>query len=242
MSRRPLIAIPARFSESASALRYRAIVTARTLAQAVHDAGGEPLTVLPSAPGGRVSRDEVADRLAFADGVLLPGGGDIHPARYGEVIESGEVYDVDEEQDGFDFAVAQWALGAGVPLLAVCRGLHVVDVALGGTLEQDMAEPHRHHVHELRVADDSLLHGIVGASMQASCFHHQRVAKLGEGMRASAWAKDGGVEAVELEGGRGWFLGVQWHPEDTFTEDPTQRALVGALVAAAAARVDAGEG
>jgi putative glutamine amidotransferase len=103
---RPLIAIPARFSSSAAALRFEAEVAARKLVEAVYAAGGEPLLVHPSAPGGAVSDAEVARRLAFADGVLLPGGGDLNPVYYGGV-QHESLYDMDLEQDAFDLAVAR---------------------------------------------------------------------------------------------------------------------------------------
>ncbi|HTY72401.1 MAG TPA: gamma-glutamyl-gamma-aminobutyrate hydrolase family protein [Actinomycetes bacterium] len=235
-SPRPLVVIPGRFSASASALRYRALVTARALSEAVLAAGGEPLTVQPSAPRGSVSAGEVAERLGFADAVLLPGGGDLHPRRYGQDVASDAVYDVDDEQDAFDLAVASWALEAGIPLLAVCRGLHVVNVALGGELDQDMASPHRHVVHEVTTEPGSLLHAVVGPSVTASCYHHQRVTALGTGLRASGRAEDGTLEAAELDAARGWFLGVQWHPEDSWERDPAQRAVLAALVDAARRR------
>ena len=117
MSGRPLIAVPSRFSASASAHRYRALTTARTLSEGVLRAGGEPLAVHPWAPDGVVSPEEVGRRLAFADGVLLPGGGDVSPSLYGAPVTDSTVYDVDDEQDSFDLAVARWALGAGVPLI-----------------------------------------------------------------------------------------------------------------------------
>lgn len=236
MSRRPLVAIPARFSASASALRYRAVVTARALSEAVLRAGGEPLTVHPWAPDGRVTRQEVADRLGFADAVLLPGGGDLHPATYGETLQSDHVYDVDEEQDAFDLGVADWALAAGVPLLAICRGLQVVNVQRGGALLQHMDSPHRHVVHEVAVEDASRLAAAVGGSITASCYHHQTLSRLGSGLHPVARAEDGTVEAVELDGGDGWFLGLQWHPEDTAADDPQQLAVFAALVEAARTR------
>jgi putative glutamine amidotransferase len=235
MSRGPLIAIPARLSASASAHRFRAITTARALSEGVLRAGGEPLSVHPWAPGGRVTAEEVGRRLGFADGILLPGGGDLSPVRYGQSTTSDEVYDVDDEQDAFDLATAQWALAAGVPLFAVCRGWHVANVVLGGDLEQHMAQPHRHLVHDVAVEQGSLLARAVGRSVTASCFHHQRVSMLGEGLEPVARAADGTIEAAELRGSRGWFLGVQWHPEDTVTTDPAQLALFEALVAAAQA-------
>ena len=143
MAASPLVVIPARFSASTSALRFGAVVTARTLSEAVLRAGGEPLTVHPWAPGGRADPAEVGRRLDFADAVLLPGGGDLDPACYGQPAASEYVYDVDAGQDRFDLAVARWALTAGRPLLAICRGLQVVNVARGGTLVQHMDRPHR---------------------------------------------------------------------------------------------------
>lgn len=230
MSRRPLVVIPGRFSASASALRYAALVTARALSEAVLRAGGEPLTVQPLAPGGTADVDDAAARLSFADAVLLPGGGDLSPQRYSTAGAHDDVYDVDDEQDAFDLAVAAWALREGVPLLAICRGLQVVDVVLGGELEQHMEVPHRHVRHEVGVADGTLLAGLMGTAAKVSCYHHQRVHTLGTGLHAVAHDADGGVEAVELDDPRGWFLGVQWHPEDTAAEDPSQHALFQALV------------
>jgi putative glutamine amidotransferase len=234
-ARRPVVAIPARFSASASALRFRAEVTARKIVEAVYAAGGEPVVVHPHAPGGQVSDQEVADRLRFADAVLLPGGGDLASHWYGAPPHTS-AYDVDEEQDAFDLAVARVALARCMPLLAICRGTQVVNVALGGDLVQDMADAggnHRHVVHPVQVAPDAVLAGIVGTAPLISCFHHQSVARLGDGLRAVAHSADGVVEAVELAGHDGWYVGVQWHPEDTAAEDPMQASLFCAFVGAA---------
>ena len=124
---RPLIAMPSRFSHQASALRHRAMVGSRNLIAAVYAAGGEPLLVHPVAPDGVVSDDEVAARLRWADGILLPGGGDL-AARWSGQPDHPTLYDVDVEQDAFDLAAARVALAAGVPVLAVCRGTQVVNV------------------------------------------------------------------------------------------------------------------
>lgn len=231
MASRPRIAVPARFSASASALRYQAEVTSRNLIEAVYAAGGEPLVIHPVA----ASDAEVAERLAFADGVLLPGGGDL-AAHWSGQPDHPSLYDVDEAQDAFDLAVARRCLERGVPLLAVCRGLQVVNVASGGTVVQDMEPAHRHLVHAVKVAADAPLAAIVGDAPEVSCFHHQCVDRLGEGLRAIAWAQDGVVEAVDAPGTAGWFLGVQWHPEDTWAGDPVQLAVFEALVAAAGTR------
>ncbi|MFI9379556.1 gamma-glutamyl-gamma-aminobutyrate hydrolase family protein [Kutzneria sp. NPDC052558] len=216
---RPLIAIPARFSASASALRHAAEVNARALVEAVWRAGGEPTTIHPTA--------EVGDRLARFDGVLLPGGGDLAPHRYGAVDTHASVYDVDDLQDSFDLSIARVALDSGLPLLAVCRGLHVVNVALGGTLQQDMDPGHRHLRHAVTVHSGTF---IDAEKIDASCFHHQRVDRLGEGLSVAATASDGTVEAIELPAARGWFAAVQWHPEDTAATDPLQQNLFDTLV------------
>ncbi|MFD5794490.1 gamma-glutamyl-gamma-aminobutyrate hydrolase family protein [Streptomyces diastatochromogenes] len=230
MTPRPLIAVPARFSATTSALRYAAEVNARALIEAVWRAGGEPASIHPA-------QSDVAARLARFDGVLLPGGGDLAPHRYGAATTHDSVYDVDDLQDAFDLRVARHALDAGLPLLAVCRGLQVVNVALGGSLEQDMGGPeheHRHLVHPVRIRSGTLLERAAGAEKaDASCYHHQRVDRLGHGLTVTATATDGTVEGLELPDARGWFTAVQWHPEDTAHEDPAQQGLFDALVGAA---------
>ncbi|MFE1312669.1 gamma-glutamyl-gamma-aminobutyrate hydrolase family protein [Streptomyces sp. NPDC058755] len=234
MTHRPLIAVPARFSATTSALRYAAEVNARALIEAVWRAGGEPASIHPA-------ESDVAARLARFDGVLLPGGGDLAPHRYGAATTHDSVYDVDELQDAFDLQVARHALDLGLPLLAVCRGLQVVNVALGGSLEQDMGGPeheHRHLVHPVRIRRGTLLEEATGAEKaDASCYHHQRVDRPGQGLTVTATAADGTVEGLELPGAQGWFTAVQWHPEDTAHEDPAQQGLFDALVSAARTRI-----
>lgn len=230
---RPLIAIPARFAATTSALRYGAEVNARALIEAVWRAGGEPAGIHPADA-------EVADRLARFDGVLLPGGGDLAPHRYGAAAPHATVYDVDDLQDTFDLRVARHALESGIPLLAICRGLQIVNVALGGTLEQDMGGPdreHRHVVHRVAISRGTRLAAATGADKtDASCYHHQRADRLGTGLTVTAVAEDGTVEGLELTGARGWFTAVQWHPEDTAHQDPAQQGLFDALVRASRQR------
>ncbi|GAA2476143.1 gamma-glutamyl-gamma-aminobutyrate hydrolase family protein [Streptomyces longisporus] len=227
---RPLIAIPARFSATTSALRYAAEVNARALIEAVWRAGGEPVSIHPA-------DCEVASRLAPFDGVLLPGGGDLAPHRYGATDTHSTVYDVDDLQDAFDLELARTTLHLGVPLLAICRGLQVVNVALGGTLHQDMGGPeraHRHLVHPVAVLAGTLLEQATNVQkVEASCYHHQRVDRPGRELTVTARAADGTVEGLELPDARGWFTAVQWHPEDTAHEDTAQQGLFDALVRAA---------
>jgi putative glutamine amidotransferase len=146
---------------------------------------------------------------------------------------------VDLEQDAFDLAVARVALESDLPVLAVCRGAQAVNVALGGDTVQDMDERgghHRHRVHDIAAEPDSLLAAAAGASVVASCYHHQCIDRLGDGLAATAHAEDGVIEAIELPGRAAWFLGTQWHPEDTAAADAAQAGLFSAFVAAAAGR------
>jgi putative glutamine amidotransferase len=206
----------------------------------VYDAGGEPLTVHPHGPGGTVDDDKVAARLEFAAAILLPGGGDLDPRWSGQQPDPGQ-YDVDVEQDAFDLAVARAALRSGQPLLAICRGLQVVNVALGGDLVQDMGAngDHRHRKHEVTVSAGSLLAAALGRpgaadiALPVSCYHHQCLGRLADRLRAVARAADGVVEAVEMPGHPGWLLGTQWHPEDMAAENAGNGAIFRAFVAAA---------
>lgn len=236
--KRPLIAVPGRFASSTSALRYGAVVNARALLTMVHAAGGEPVTLLPWPDVDVLTPHEVAQRLSFADGVLLPGGGDIDPMRYGEHVQSDAVYDVDPLQDSMDLALARTAVSTRIPTLAVCRGMHVVNVAFGGTLVQHMDEPHRGKVsgelvHSVFCDPDGWPPGFTPPpALEVSCYHHQRLAILAAGLEAVATASDQTVEAVSTPDPRAWFLGVQWHPEDR-PDDETQQLLVAAFVDAA---------
>ncbi|MDI2132740.1 gamma-glutamyl-gamma-aminobutyrate hydrolase family protein [Yinghuangia seranimata] len=222
---RPLVALPCRFAERTSALRYAAEVTARALAEAVYEAGGEPFMMHPAEPSSAPAR------LARCDALLLPGGGDLAPHTYGATDVHEEVYDVDDTQDAFDLAAARHALDAGLPTLAVCRGMQVVNVALGGTLTQDMPTHHRHLVHPVKLRPGSAVAAAVRTeNPDVSCYHHQSVDRLGRGLTVTARAADHTVEAVELRDAKALFLAVQWHPEDLAGTDPANRGLFETLV------------
>jgi putative glutamine amidotransferase len=174
----------------------------------------------------------------MADAVLLPGGGDLSPRWYGQQPHP-TLYGVDETQDAFDLALARWAIQGNIPLLAICRGNQVVNVALGGTLVQDMTEGtgrvHRRLVHDIELDADSPLREVVADDrITISCSHHQCIARLGDKLVAAAHAADGTIEAVTLAGHEGWYLGVQWHLEDLADTDPIQHGIFRAFVTAAA--------
>jgi putative glutamine amidotransferase len=242
---RPVVVIPARFSKSASALRFQAEVAPEKLIRAVYDAGAEPLVMHPDVPENfeETALDQrVRERTWMADGILLPGGGDLAAHWSGQQAHHAQ-YDVDETQDAFDLSLARVAIEDRIPLLAICRGTQVVNVARGGDLVQDLAETlgadHRHRVHSIDVVTDSPLQRVVRTSpIRISCYHHQGIGRLGKGLQPAAFADDKTIEAVTLENHAGWYLGVQWHPEDTAATDPEQAGLFREFVAAARLRRD----
>ena len=165
------------------------------MAAGVFAAGGEPVVVHPYAPQGLVTDAEVADRLAFADGVLLPGGGDLAAQWYGESADAS-AYDVDLEQDAFDLAVARVALAQAIPLLSICRGTQVVNVAHGGSLVQNLSDGT--HWGTTRQLEATQLTELLGARPVVSCYHHQGIDRLADRLQVAALADDGVIEAVLL--------------------------------------------
>jgi putative glutamine amidotransferase len=217
----------------------RAYVNA-SYVRAVEGAGGIPVLLPPYL--SEQARRALWERL---DGVLLTGGGDIDPARFDEPAHP-TVFDVSPLRDALELEIVERALGEGVPLLAICRGLQVLNVALGGTLYQDLpsdkpgpvahsqAEPRDQATHAVKVlSEGTRLASIAGASeIEVNSFHHQAIKRLASGLREVAWAPDGVIEAVEMDG-EGFVLAVQWHPEDLVSHDPAARGLFSALTAAA---------
>ena len=187
---------------------------------------------------GEAPTDTLAQRFWMADAVLLPGGGDVSPRWYGQEPHP-TLYNVDETQDAFDLALAHWAIRDHIPLLAICRGNQVVNVALGGTLVQDMTEEigrsHRQFVHDIELDAESPLREVfTDDRITISCSHHQCIDALGDGLVAAAHAADDIIEAVTLDGHEGWYLGLQWHLEDFADTDPIQHNIFRAFVEAAA--------
>jgi putative glutamine amidotransferase len=222
-SSRPRIAILARFAENTSATRYAAVITARRLAELVWAAGGEPLTMLP-VPGS-----EWSERLHGVDGVLMPGGADINPKTYGQEITSEHVYDVDDLADETDISLALYALENSIPFFAICRGLQITNVALGGTLIQHMDSPHQHHVAQVSFDSCSDELGLSAPTVQASCFHHQMIDEVAPRLEVIARSAEGYVEAVKIDA-PGWAFGVQWHPEDNYDTDAAQLEMLRTFV------------
>jgi len=230
----PIIGLSA-YSEPArwAVWEMPAVLLPEAYVQQVAAAGGIPL-LLPPVPG-------IADIVDRLDGLILTGGGDIGPGRYGEAPHPRTTR-VSEQRDAAELELLGAALDAGLPVLGVCRGMQLLNVARGGTLRQHLPEDGGHApeagtfgAHPVRVAPGTRLAGILGdgkAGISVPTAHHQAIGALGDGLAATAWAEDGIVEAVELGAdGDPFVLAVQWHPEVS-----TDGRLITALVTAASAR------
>ena len=182
--------------------------------RAVEQAGGRPLLIPPS-------EDGIEETLDVLDGIIFSGGGDLDPETYGAEVHP-ETKEVSPERDSAELALLQAALGRDMPVLAVCRGSQVLNVARGGDLVQHLPEivgheRHRHEHptmadHDVTVEGESQLGAILGDRAPVKSSHHQGFGRLGEGLREAAWAEDGTIEAVEDPSHR-FALGVLWHPE-----------------------------
>jgi putative glutamine amidotransferase len=177
-------------------------------------------------------------------GLLLVGGGDVEPTRYGEEAHT-RIYGVEPDRDALEIKLARTALDAGLPIFAICRGMQILNVALGGTLLQHLGDvpgllEHGAPVggtsacHRVRVAPGTRLAKASGgdeAIDTCTSHHHQAVDRVGDGLVAVAWSDDGMIEAVEPAepSAGGWVLAVQWHPEMTAAEDPAQQRLFDAF-------------
>jgi putative glutamine amidotransferase len=195
----------------------------REYGRAVVLAGGAPV-LLPT--GALTEMGAVVSRL---DGLVLSGGGDVEPERYG-AVRARETGGVDPERDAAEMAYLTESLDRGLPVLAVCRGCQLVNVALGGTLRQHLpdvtglphllTEPRNRISHTVAVERDSLLHAVVGRDLlEVNSIHHQAVDRPAAGLRVTGCAPDGTVEAVEDAGRR--LLAVQWHPESLVPDEPS---------------------
>ncbi|HOE35220.1 MAG: gamma-glutamyl-gamma-aminobutyrate hydrolase family protein [Chloroflexi bacterium] len=238
MNTKPRIALTAaRMSHKTRSDTYE---IPRAYLDAVLAAGGVPILLPTNLPLG-----ELPGLLERFDGLLLSGGGDLHPARYGEA-EHPEIHSVDPERDAFELALIPLALAADKPLLAICRGCQALNAALGGSLYWDIAsqlpEAGRHDwypayprdllAHKVRIEQGTKLAEILGArSARVNSLHHQAVRKPGRGVVVSARAEDGVIEGIELPEKR-FALGVQWHPE-CLPEDERMRVLFTVFVQAA---------
>lgn len=217
----------------------RALAIQSDYCDGVARAGGLPVLLTPQ----DYTAAEAAEVVASLRGIVLTGGPDVAPERYGQEPVP-EVYRASELQDGFEAVLLHAALEAGLPVLAICRGVQLLNVELGGTLRQHITGVEGLGDHgipgqlgngnEVSLTPGSLAAEVMGATtVRGMCHHHQALDSLGKGLVVTGRAADGIVEVVEHEEADSWLLGVQWHPEETAADDPANQALFDHLVAAA---------
>ncbi len=223
---RPLVGITAYLEAARWGTWVReAVISPQSYARAVEKAGGAPVLLPPMSP---VS---VNDYVRGLDGLILAGGVEIDPSLYGESRDD-RVEEPQGHRDRFELALARAAVQADLPLLAIGRGMHMLNVAQGGTLIPWLPEVVAHDRHEMakhviQVSVSSKIGKAIGDRAEVTGPHHQAVKRLGTGLLAVAWADDQIVEGIELQGHR-FGVGVQWHPERG-----VDNRLVEALVEAA---------
>jgi putative glutamine amidotransferase len=164
--------------------------------------------------------------------VVLHGGGDVDPRRYGQEPSAEQLYGIVPEHDEVELAVVQATLDLGVPMLAICRGIQVLNVAMGGTLRQDIgSEAHWFAHHEVLLSPGSRLAKAIGSESVAAghCVHHQALDRVADGLHVVGRTPDGIVHACETDTDA-WVVATQWHPEDTSATDPQQQSLFTALI------------
>jgi putative glutamine amidotransferase len=237
MSRLPLIGV----STSITVGKHpeRAYVNSAYL-HAIQQAGGVPVPLPPQLSAAALER--IVGELS---GLLLTGGGDVDPARYGEAPHP-TVYEVAPARDILETSAIHIALERRLPVLAVCRGIQVLNVALGGSLFQDVGtepgtqlqhsqtEPRDQPTHKVTIEPRSRLAQILGTDeIEVNSMHHQAVKALGRNLTAVAWAPDQIIEGVEDSDPSRFVLGVEWHPEELVGHSEPARRLFAALVSAA---------
>jgi putative glutamine amidotransferase len=228
------VLIVGRLSPESKGVRGEAYAAGQAYCRAVERSGGMPL-VLPPIPE---LRDRLPELIQRFDAIVLHGGGDVDPRRYGQEPSADELYGIVPEHDEVELDVVRLALEFDKPLLAICRGMQIVNVALGGDLVQHIgSDDHWFAKHPVTVDAHSRVATALRTERPSACHsvHHQAIGRIGDGLTLVGSADDGMPEAMEVDGAR-WAVSVQWHPEDTALTDPEQQALFDALVSQAGVR------
>ncbi|MBM3907369.1 MAG: gamma-glutamyl-gamma-aminobutyrate hydrolase family protein [Gemmatimonadetes bacterium] len=236
----PVVALSASSKTAATPAKYARVRLNEAYVRAVQQAGLTPLVVPPS-----LSTDEARSVIARVDGLLLTGGEDVDPSRYG-ADRHPATQKSHALRDATELALVGAARDRRLPVFAICRGLQLLNVALGGTLVQDLniqrpsellhAHEHarRDRVHEVTITANTRLARAVGGSViRVNTLHHQAVDRIAPALHVTALAPDDVIEAAESVDENWWVLGVQWHPEELIdTTEPWDRALFAAFATA----------
>jgi putative glutamine amidotransferase len=233
MTSPPLIGICGRVLSFSDEGRRDAFSSSQPYSRAIAKASGLPV-LLPPLPTAPSMVHTYLDRLG---GLLLPGGGDVEPHRYGQQATTDALYGMVGLHDEFDLALVHAAIERDLPVLAICRGMQILNVAQGGTLIQDIeGDSHWMCEHPVTIDEGSLLADATEVLHLRHCYsvHHQGLDELGKGIVPVAYDDHGMIEAVQYADAT-WVLGVQWHPEDTTGVEPAQQHLFDEFVRRAAA-------
>jgi putative glutamine amidotransferase len=225
---KPLVVIVGRQADDAQGVRGKPFAAGQTYFRSVERAGGIPLMLPPIL----ALAEDIPSLLDRIDAVVFHGGGDIDPRRYGQVATEESLYGIVPEHDEMELAMIAAAIDRDKPVLAICRGLQILNVALGGTLMQDIGNNdhwHQFTANELDAGSRIAKAMGTGIPQRCHCVHHQALDHLGEGLHVVGRHASGIIHAVELEQAR-WIVGTQWHPEDSAAEDPQQQGLFDELV------------
>lgn len=224
----PLIGIIGRVLSFSDEGRRDAFSSSQPYSRAVAQAGGLPVLLPPLATAPKM----VPLYLDEIDALLLPGGGDVEPHRYGQTADTDALYGMVGLHDEFDIALVNAAIERDMPVLAICRGMQILNVARGGTLIQDLdGGGHWMCEHTVSIEPDSLLADATEVTELQHCYsvHHQGLDQLGDGIQPIATDAHGLIEAVQFTGAS-WIVGVQWHPEDTTSVEPAQARIFATFV------------
>jgi putative glutamine amidotransferase len=225
---KPLVVIVGRKSAETKGVRGKPFAAAQTYFLAVERAGGVPL-MLPPIPE---LVDDVDALLRRTDAVVFHGGGDIDPRQYGQEASAESLYGIVEEHDAMELAMVRAAIDADKPVLAICRGMQVLNVALGGTLRQDIGtDSHWMQFTANELEPGSRLAKAMGTEspQRCHCVHHQSLDRVADGLHVVSRDDAGLVHGVELDAAR-WIVATQWHPEDSAADDPQQQGLFDELI------------
>ena len=233
----PVILLPGKLTTNSQGVRGDSFSTGRRYSEAVARAGGVVVQAQPIAQTTAAAHELVAR----FDGVIIQGGGDIDPNRYGQKPRSNTIYGISLEHDELEIAVIRAAIELDKPVLAICRGIQILNVALGGTLHQHLAdvladgESHWDKYHEINLEPNSRVAKAMktNSPKQSHSYHHQAIDALAPGLIVTGRAPDQTIEAVELNSKK-WIVGVQWHPEDDADTEPDQQNLFNGFVDAIA--------